>query len=59
VKTLAEVLQPDGTTRWEMVELTEAVRTPVAEPVEEKPAKRTRKVEAPAASFEPSETPDF
>lgn len=59
MKTLAEVLQPDGTTRWEMVELDEAARTPVPAPVEEKPIKRTRKVEAPSASFEPTETPDF
>jgi malate/lactate dehydrogenase len=59
VKTLAEVLQPDGTTRWEMVELVETVRKPAAEVIEEKPVKRTRKIEAAPASFEPSETPEF
>jgi hypothetical protein len=59
VQTLAEVLQPDGTTRWELVDLCEVPRTAAMEPAEEKPVKRTRKTEASPASFEPSETPDF
>lgn len=59
MKTLAEVPQPDGTTRWELVELCEVPCTTAMEPAEEKPAKRTRKVEAAPASFEPSETPEF
>ena len=59
MKTLAEVLQPDGTTRWEMVELDESARQPAAAPVEEKPAKRTREAEATPAPVEYSETPDF
>ncbi len=59
MKTLAEVLQPDGTTRWEMVELDEAAQKPAAASAEEKPAKRTRKTEAAPTSVEYSETPDF
>jgi hypothetical protein len=61
VKTLAEVIQPDGSTRWEMVELDEAAQVKPEPVVEEKP-KRTRKTSAEPASFEApeiTETPDF
>ena len=61
MKSLAEVVQPDGSTRWELVEMDEAAQKK-AEPVaEEKPVKRSRKAAAEPASFEPptTETPDF
>ena len=63
VKTLAEVIQPDGSTRWEMVELDEAARSkPKAPPVAEQKPKRTRKATAEPASYEApetTETPEF
>jgi hypothetical protein len=60
VKSLAEVVQPDGSTRWELVELSEAGLTPAPTPVEEKPAKRTRKVATPVFSVdETPQTPEF
>jgi hypothetical protein len=56
VKSLAEVVQPDGSTRWELVELSEAGKTPAEPFVAEKPAKRSRKSFAEPASFEPDTT---
>ncbi len=58
VKSLAEVTQPDGSTRWELIELREAAPAAKApEKVEEKP-KRTRKVSLEPV-IQPTETPDF
>jgi hypothetical protein len=61
VKSLAEVVQPDGSTRWELVEMDEASQKKATAPVaEEKPVKRTRKVAAPVFSVdETPETPEF
>jgi hypothetical protein len=61
VKTLAEVIQPDGSTRWEMVELDEAAQAKPEPPAEDKP-KRTRKATVEPASYEApetTETPEF
>ena len=56
-KHLDKVLQPDGSYKWELVELRacdlyEKDKPPVEE---EKPAKRGRKA---TADFEPTETPE-
>jgi hypothetical protein len=41
VKSLDYVQQPDGTSRWEMVELREVA--PAPEPAEQKPARSKRR----------------
>lgn len=54
-KHLAEVLQPDGTTKWELVELRASELYDKDKPatVEEEKPKRTRK-----ATFDTLETPE-
>jgi hypothetical protein len=61
VKSLAEVVQPDGSTRWELVEMDEAAQKKAEPAVEEKPAKRSRKATVEPTSLEPqtTETPEF
>lgn len=58
MKSLDYVQQPDGSFRWEMVDLREAA--PV-DPAPEKPVRRTTKkvVSEPVSVDEPTETPDF
>ena len=53
MKSLAEVVQPDGSTRWELVELSEAGRPTAPPPAPEKPAKRVRKAPAEPTFFDP------
>lgn len=43
MKSLDYVQQPDGTFRWELVELREAAPAPVPEPVEQKPVRAKRR----------------
>ena len=56
--SLAEVLQPDGSTRWELVSLTEASIHPDKQE-EEKPAKRSRKATVESTYVEPTEKLDY
>jgi hypothetical protein len=58
VESLAEVLQPDGSTRWELVSLTEASIHPEKQE-EEKPAKRSRKATVESTFVEPSFKTDY
>lgn len=58
MKSLAEVVQPDGSTRWELIELREQFDTPEVV-VEEKPVKRTRKSTPAPVELEPTETFEF
>ena len=51
MKSLAEVPQSDGSTRWELVEMDESARQKAEIPVEEKPT-RARKVSLEPSSFE-------
>jgi len=59
VKSLDYVQQPDGTFRWEMVEMDEAARAPKPEP--EKPARKAVKKATSESVFvtETPETPEF
>ncbi len=61
MKSLDYVQQPDGSFRWEMVEMDEAARAAKAEPAPEKPARRVnKKVISEPVFVEPvTETPDF
>jgi len=43
VKSLDYVQQPDGTFRWELVELREAAPAPAPEPAEQKPVRAKRR----------------
>lgn len=58
MKSLDYVQQPDGSFRWELVDLREAA--PI-DPVPDKPVRRTTKkvVTEPVFVDEPTETPDF
>jgi hypothetical protein len=58
VESLAEVLQPDGSTRWELVSLTEASIHP-GKQEEEKPTKRSRKATVESIYVEPTEKTDY
>jgi hypothetical protein len=58
VESLAEVLQPDGSTRWELVSLTEASLHPEKQE-EEKPTKRSRKATVESTFVEPSFKTDY
>ncbi len=58
MESLAEVLQPDGSTRWELVSLTEASIHPEKQE-EEKPAKRSRKAAVESTYVEPTEKLDY
>lgn len=58
MKSLDYVQQPDGTFRWEMVEMDEAARAP--KPTPEKTIRKTpKKVSEPVFVEEPTESPDF
>ena len=61
MKSLDYVQQPDGSFRWEMVEMDEAARTPQAETPAEKPARKAgKKATSEAVFVEPTtETFDF
>jgi hypothetical protein len=59
VKSLDYVQQPDGSFRWEMVEMDEAARA--AKPEPEKPARRASKkaISEPVFVEPTTETPEF
>lgn len=59
MKSLDYVQQPDGSFRWEMVDLDEAARTPAPAPV--KPVRKTARkaVAEPVFTVELTETPDY
>ena len=61
MKSLDYVQQPDGSFRWEMVELDEAARAAKAEPASEKPARKAGKKATSEAVFvdQPTSTFDF
>jgi hypothetical protein len=61
VKSLDYVQQPDGSFRWEMVEMDEAARAAKTEPAPEKPSRKvSKKVTSEPLFVEPvTETPDF
>jgi len=61
VKSLDYVQQPDGSFRWEMVEMDEAARAAKAEPAPEKPARKAGKkaTSEPAFVTETPEIPEF
>ena len=61
MKSLDYVQQPDGSFRWEMVEMDEAARAAKPEPAPEKPVRRvTKKAISEPVFVEPTtETPDF
>ena len=59
MKSLDYVQQPDGSFRWELVEMDEAARTPA--PAPEKPVRKSARkaVVEPVFAVEPTETPDY
>lgn len=59
MKSLDYVQQPDGSFRWEMVEMDEAARTAKAEPAADKPARKASKKATSEAVFVDEPTPTF
>lgn len=59
MKSLDYVQQPDGSFRWEMVEMDEAARAAKAEPAPEKPARKAGKKATSEPVFVDEPTPTF